>query len=220
MKEESVSRGILGLGAVSTAFYLKEIHRRYQERNSAFSTCPFLMYQIDFQEINPFLPNHFDILIPKMESYLNEISNLGFSKLLVPNITLHETLDQIEIPLEIWHPIDLTLKCLEENKIAEVYLFGTLYTMNSEYLNSKFSEKNIKILKPTSSDQNWIDDFRKMVYVEKEYSAEIEDFQNLIRKYSEKNIVVIGCTELSIYSLKENPSCIDMMDLQIEAFLK
>ncbi len=220
MKRESISRGILGLGAVSTSFYVKEIHRKYQERNEEFSTCPFLMYQIDFQEINPFLPNQFDILIPKIKSYLNEISNLGFSKLLVPNITLHETLDQIEIPLEICHPIDLTLKYLEENKIAEIYLFGTLYTMNSQYLNSKFSAKNIKILKPTSFDQNRIDDFRKLVYVEKETSKEIENFQNLVQKYSEKNIVVIGCTELSIYSLKENPSCIDMMDLQIEAFLK
>lgn len=220
MKKESVTKGILGLGSVSTAFYLKEIHKKYQERNEQFSTCPFLMYQIDFQEINPFLPNQFDILIPKIKSYFKDISDLGFSKLLVPNITLHETLDQIEIPLEIWHPIDLTLKYLEENKISEVYLFGTLYTMNSEYLNAKFSAKNMKILKTTNSDQNWIDDFRKMVYVEKESSKEIENFQNLIRKYSKKKPVVIACTELSIYSLKENPSCIDMMDLQIEAFLK
>ena len=220
MKEDSVSRGILGLGAISTAFYLKEIHKKYQERNEEFSTCHFVMYQIDFQEINPFLPNQFDILIRRIKSYLNEISELGISKLLIPNITLHETLDQIEIPLQICHPIDLTLKDLEENKISEVYLFGTLYTMNSQYLNSKFSEKNIKILKPISSDQNRIDDFRKLVYMEKETSAEIEDFQNLIWKYSEKKPVIIACTELSIYSLKENPSCIDMMDLQIEAFLK
>ncbi len=219
MKRESISRGILGLGAVSTSFYVKEIHRKYQERNSAFSTCPFLMYQIDFQEINPFLPGQFDILIPKIKSYLNEISELGIFKLLIPNITLHETLDQIEIPLQICHPIDLTLKYLEENKISEVYLFGTLYTMNSEYLNSKFSAKNIKILKPTSSDQNWIDDFRKIVYDENEKPEEINIFRNLVRKYSEKKTVIIACTELSIYSLKKNPSCIDMMDLQIEAFL-
>ena len=91
--------------------------------------------------------------------------------------------------------------------------------MNSEYLNSKFSAKNIKILKPTSSDQNWIDDFRKIVYDENEKPEEINIFRNLVRKYSEKKTVIIACTELSIYSLKKNPSCIDMMDLQIEAFL-
>ena len=220
MKKESVYRGVLGLGAVSTAFYLKEIHRKYQERHEEFSTCPFLLYQIDFQEINPFLPNQFSVLIPKLEAYLKEISDLGISRLLVPNITLHETLDQIKTPLEICHPVDFTLKYLEDNKISEVYLFGTLYTMNSEYLKLKFSAKNIKILKPSDSEQKWIDDFRKKVYLEKATSTEIEDFQNLIRKYSEKKPVVIACTELSIFAPKENPSCIDMMDLQIEAFLK
>lgn len=220
MKKESVYKGILGLGAVSTAFYLKEIHHKYQKRNEEFSTASFVMYQIDFQEINPFLPNNFEVLIPKAKSYLKEISGLGIAKLLIPNITLHETLDQIEIPFEICHPVDLTLEYLEKNRISEAYLFGTLYTMNSEYLNSKFSERNIKILKPTNSNQNWIDDFRKKVYDENETPEEINIFRNLVQKYSEKNIVVIGCTELSIYSLKENQSCIDMMDLQIEEFLK
>lgn len=220
MKKESVYKGILGLGAVSTAFYLKEIHHKYQKRNEEFSTASFVMYQIDFQEINLFLPNNFEVLIPIAESYLKEISDLGIAKLLIPNITIHETLDQIEIPFETCHPVDLTLEYLEKNRISEAYLFGTLYTMNSEYLNSKFSERNIKILKPTNSNQNWIDDFRKKVYDENETPEEINIFRNLVQKYSEKNIVVIGCTELSIYSLKENQSCIDMMDLQIEEFLK
>ncbi len=220
MKEESVSRGILGLGAVSTAFYVKQIHRKYQQLNEAFSTCPFIMYQIDFQEINPFLPNQFSVLIPTIQNYLDKFSDRGISKLLIPNITLHETLDQIEIPFEIFHPVDLALKYLEENRMAEIYLFGTLYTMNSEYLHSKFKEKDIKILKLAESDQIWIDDFRKKVYSEKATSTEIEDFKNLLGKYSVKNPVVIACTELSVFAPKENPSCIDMMNLQIEEFLK
>ena len=215
-----ISKGVLGLGTVSTAFYLKEIHRKHQERNHQFSACPLLVYQIDFQEINPFLPNQFEVLIPKLKETLKEITTLGVTKLLVPNITLHETLDQIEIPLEICHPVDSTLKHLEENRISEVYFFGTLYTMNSEYLKSRFLAKKVKVLQPVESDQKWIDDFRKKVYQGNETLEEITFFQTLIRKYSEKNVVVIACTELSVFSLKENPSCIDMMDLQVEEFLK
>lgn len=215
-----ISKGVLGLGAVSTAFYLKEIHRKYQEKNDQFSTCPLLVYQIDFQEINPFLPNQFEVLIPKLKETLKEITTLGITRLLIPNITLHETLDQIKIPLKICHPVDLTLKHLEDNQISEVYLFGTLYTMNSEYLKSRFLAKKVKVLQAVESDQKWIDDFRKKVYQGNETLEEIIFFQTLIRKYSEKNVVVIACTELSVFSLKENPSCIDMMDLQVEEFLK
>ena len=217
---KSISRGVLGLGAVSTAFYLREIHKKYQERNQEFSTCPLQVYQLDFQEVNPFLPNQFKVLIPKLEDHFKRIRALGISKLLIPNITLHETLDQMKIQLEICHPVDLTLKYLKENQISEVYLFGTLYTMTSAYLHSRFSGKMVKLLKPSDSDQTWIDEFRQRVYQENVTFEEITAFQSLIRKYSEKNEVVIACTELSVYSLKENPSCIDMMDLQIEEFLK
>ena len=217
---DAVSRGLLGLGAASTTFYLQEIHKRYQKANEEFSTCPLLLYQIDFQEINPYLPSQFPILVPKVQRYLEEIANFGITKLLVPNITLHETLDQIEIPMEICHPIDLTLDYLKKNDISEVYLLGTLYTMNSEYLHSRFAEKNITLLKSTESDQNWIDDFRKKVYQEKVTAEEINLFQKLIQQYSQKKAVVIACTELSVFSSKKNPSYIDMMDLQIEAFLK
>ena len=217
---DAVSRGVLGLGAASTSCYLQEIHKRYQKANEEFSTCPLLLYQIDFQEINPFLPSQFLTLIPKVQRYLEEISNFGITKLLVPNITLHETLDQIETPLQICHPVDLTLKYLQDNAIGEVCIFGTLHTMNSHYLKSKFSAKKISLLKPKESDQNWIDDFRKKVYLDKTTSEEERNFHNLIQKYSKDKPVLIACTELSIFSPKDNFSCIDMMDLQIEEFLK
>ena len=220
MKNNSDLKGVLGLGSVSTGFYLKKIHNKYQEKNKEFSTCPLVVYQIDFQELNPFLPNNFEVLIPRLKSYFKSISNLGITKLLIPNITLHETLDQIETPLKICHPIDLTIQYLNENQIFEVYIFATLYTTNSDYIQSRFSENKIQILKPTVSDQNWIDDFRKRVYEEQETLEETALFQNLIQKYSNKENVVIACTELSVFYSKENPSCIHMMDLQIDEFLK
>ena len=73
---------------------------------------------------------------------------------------------------------------------------------------------------PSKEDQDWIDDFRKSVYSQKSSSEETLKFQQLIRKYSSKSPVIIACTELSLFSLKNDSSCIDMADLQIEEFLK
>lgn len=220
MKEYLPFRGILGLGKESTMYYLNQIQEKFKENNESYSTCPFLMYQIDFQEINPFLPDQFSILIPKLKVYFEQISELGITKFLVPNITLHKTLDQIDFPFQICHPVDLTLKELVKRNCSEIILFGTVYTMNSTYMSRKFSGQNIKVSIPSTKDQNEIDDFRKVVFERKETSAEILHFQNLIRKYSEKNPVVIACTELSIYAPKNTFTCIDMADLQIEEFLK
>ncbi|SFI89802.1 aspartate racemase [Kaistella treverensis] len=213
-------KAILGLGRVSTVYYFNEIQQRYQIQQNEFSTCPLLLYQTDFQEVNPFLPGEFEILIPKVNSYLDRIAELEISSLLVPNITLHETLDQIDLPFEIYHPVDLALKYFEENSIPQAFVFGTLYTMNGDYLKDKFAAQNIKLLQPETADQHWLDDFRKSVYNETQTADEVKYFQNLIEKYAQKSPVLLACTELSAFSPKDNLRCIDMAELQIEAFLK
>ena len=219
MSSALIKKGILGLGRVSTTYYFNEIQRRYQLQHDEFSTCELLLYQIDFQEINPFLPDNFENLIPKIENYFNQISKMEISHLLVPNITLHETLDKIDLPFEIYHPIDLTLNYLTEKAISEIYIFGTLYTMNGKYISEKFAQKAVKISTPSDDDQTWIDTFRKAVYNETQTAAEVINFHQLIQKYSKKSPVLLACTELSVFSPKDNPACIDMAELQIEAFL-
>ena len=213
-------KGILGLGSFSTQYYLGEIQRKYKERNKEFSTCPYVLYQINFQEINPFLPNLFSVLQPKIESILNEISNLGIEELLVPNITLHQTLDKIESKAKLFHPVNLTIDYLLKNKISKITLFGTLYTMNSAYLKEKFSENKIEIILPFNENQLFLDDFRKKVFNQTHTEIEVEAYQDLIKEYSVENPVVIACTELSVFALKNYANCIDMADLQIEEFLK
>lgn len=220
MNNSIPQKGILGLGKESTLYYLDQIQTRYQLQNKTFSTCPYLLYQIDFQEINPFLPDHFSELIPKLEAYLNQISNLGITKLLIPNITLHQTLDQTKCDLEICHPVILTAKYLQEQSIFKATLFGTHYTMNSAYLKEKFSDSQVEIILPSLEDQLWIDEFRSNVYLKNETEKDIAEFQKIIQKYSSDYPVIIGCTELSIYSPKNNPNCIDMADVQIDEFLK
>jgi len=215
-----IKKGILGLGRVSTIYYFNEIQRRYQLQHDEFSTCELLLYQIDFQEINPFLPDDFENLIPKIESCFTQVFKMEISRLLVPNITLHETLDKINLPFQIYHPIDLTLNYLTEKDISEIYIFGTLYTMNGTYISEKFAKKAVKILKPTAADQIWIDTFREAVYNETQTAAEVLYFHQLIQKYSQKSPVLLACTELCVFSPKDNPACIDMAELQIEAFVK
>ncbi|WP_417428050.1 aspartate/glutamate racemase family protein [Halpernia sp.] len=220
MKIENHTKGVLGLGKESTLYYLDRIHQKFSEIKGGFSTCPMLLYQIDFQEINTFLPNQFSFLKPKVEFYLNKISELGISKLIIPNITLHETLELIKIPFEICHPVDLTIKYLKKKNISEIVIFGTIYTMNSDYLKEKFNSENIKIIQPSLKDQENIDNFRKSVYDKKTSKSQVDNFQFLIKKYSDKYSVVIACTELSIFAPKENKNILDMAELQMEEFLK
>lgn len=213
-------KGVLGLGKESTQYYLSQIHEKYNNENSDFSTCPMLVYQIDFQEINPFLPDQFAILKERLENYLKEIKNLGITKLLIPNITLHETLDQLKFDIEISHPVNLTIDHLIEQGIDRITIFGTSYTMNSSYLKNKFLDKNISVSVVDFEDQNRIDRFRKDVYRNEQTEEDKRHLHQLIKKYSVKSYVLLACTELSVVASKEDLSFIDMADLQINDFLR
>lgn len=213
-------KGVLGLGAASTAFYLQEIHRKFNLKNEEFSTCPLLLYQVDFQEINPFLPNDFLQLVPILKLVIADVKKLAITKILVPNITLHETLDKIDLPFTICHPVKLTISYFKENNLQKAVLFGTNYTMNSSYLKTNFAAGFIELNVPTAEDQLEIDQFRKKVYLKEESTEDIKKYQSLINKYAACAPIIIACTELSMYSAGINGNCIDMAELQIEEFLK
>ena len=161
-----MKKGILGLGNASTLFYVNEINTEFQRRNGGYSTCPFILYQVNFDEVNPYLPHDFHILIPAVQNYFLEMKNIGIKTVLIPNITLHETVDQISTDIHIIHAIDLTLKKLQKGKISRVVLFGTVFTMDSEYMKRKFAEKEIQLLSISLEDQLFVDNFRKNLFVE------------------------------------------------------
>lgn len=214
-----MKKGILGLGNASTLFYVNEINTEFQRRNGGYSTCPFILYQVNFDEVNPYLPHDFHILIPAVQNYFLEMKNIGIKTVLIPNITLHETVDQISTDIHIIHAIDLTLKKLQKGKISRVVLFGTVFTMDSEYMKRKFAEKEIQLLSISLEDQLFVDNFRKKVYEGKETATDVLEFQKLCYLYSQQETLVLACTELSIHSIK-NDSIFDMVQIQIDEFLK
>lgn len=220
MKTKKSRKGVLGLGSVSTAYYLHRIHEKYNAKNEEFSTCPLVLYQVDFQQINPYMPDQFQHLEPALSSYLEEVKSMDISHLLIPNISLHETLDRLESPVHICHAVEEALRFLKQKNIVTLTIFGTSYTMNSTYLQGKFSKENIELIVPQKDDHEWIDLFRKKVYAEKATATEVEYFQGLITKYNRQMPVLLACTELSVFSMRANEMCVDMVELQIDAFLK
>lgn len=207
--------GILGLGSRSTLFYIDKLNRQYNECNVAYSTCPFLLYNTDFSLLNPFLPNNFEKLIPQLTTYLNELTDLGVTQLLIPNITLHETLDKIECKLSVIHPIDIAISKLKEMNKTEAVVFGSHYTMTSDYLKNKFVEQNITLVSPTKDELVLIDKVRQQVYSGEDNSQEIKEYYELIKSYASRSTIILACTELSIINSEPPTQVLDMALCQI-----
>ena len=208
--------GVLGLGNRSTLFYINALNERYNQIYKGFSTFPFILYNSNFNEINPFLPNDFVNLEGVLLRHLNEIKRLGIDFLTIPNITLHETFDRLKFGMLVSHPVKLTIEKLIDNNEKEAVIFGSLYTMQSEHLKSSFEQEGIALFEPSIIDKEFVDQIRQDVYLGLESSSQMNEFNNLIRSYANERPVIIGCTELSIMLLENPINIYDMASLQIE----
>jgi len=207
--------GILALAADSTHYYLERIHALHQQKYGKGACPSFTTIETNFPIINQFLPDQFEKLVPIMKSYLAQASLAGIRKLLLPNITLHETIDKINHGLEIAHPITACLKVLKSRSINEVIIFGSLYTMTSPYFSQALEHQNIHVIKLPSLDANRVDSFRKLVYAHQATDQDIRYFQQLLHMYSHQTSVLIACSELSQYASANSVNIIDLADLQI-----
>ncbi|WP_417881766.1 aspartate/glutamate racemase family protein [Xanthomarina gelatinilytica] len=210
--------GILGLGHRSTLFYLDALNKAYHEEEQGYSTCPFILYNTDFNSINPYLPNQFKKLLPMLTSYLSNLEKLPISHLLIPNLTLHEAMDKLDTNLKIIHPLPLGVNFLKKKDIKETIVFGSKYTMTSTYLSNYFSSKGIQTRSPSNKDEEFIDALRQKIYSNTETLADRDAYNALIVKYSNKAHILIACTELSI--LNHPTHVVDMAQLQITEALK
>lgn len=213
--------GILGLGMHSTLWYLQALNEQYNQTQGGYSTCPFTLLNADFDQINPLLPNYSEQLDHVLNQRIHELLATGIDTLLVPNITLHETLDVIHarepLSVEIIHPLALSLASLRRKGFSKVVLFGSLHSMTSPYLRNYFNTNAITVATPSEDDMKDLDAVRRRVYVEGKSQEMTNKLQSLSEKYSKQHTVVIACTELSIvHKHNTNANVIDMAEQQIQ----
>lgn len=208
---------ILGLGARSTLFCQEKLHQMYFKINGNYATFPFVVKQLDFNLINPYLPENKAVVSPILKRELKQFDIAGVH-LLVPNITIHQILDTMDFQLQIIHPYKLLIRILASKKGEKVILFGTKFTNNSPYFASFITENSIENL--LIEDLLFLDELRKKVYAYAETKQDIINFNKLITKYSKNHIVIIACTELSIINSSGDNNVIDLLRLQCDESLQ
>ncbi len=216
---EEIKTGILGLGAVSTLHYLKRLNEEYSKKKGGYSTFPSILVNADFNKINPYLPNQFKKLEDALMPYLNYFEEAGVLNLLMPNITIHETLDKIlehsVFSFSIVHPLQLMAAQLLRHSVKEIYLLGTMYTMESMYIADYFNKAGISCLSINSERILMIDKLRTKVYAGEAIDT-IETDKYMTACFGSKKKLVIACTELSVlFSLFKSLSFYDMAEEQI-----
>ncbi|MBQ0787755.1 MAG: aspartate/glutamate racemase family protein [Oceanihabitans sp.] len=118
--------------------------------------------------INSLSPNTSQELDTFVQAHLDALEQMDIKLILVPNITLHETIDHLVIEKNVIHPIHLTVSKIKQNKWSKIVLFRSLNTMKSDYTPSLFNTNSIEIEFPTQKNMLLIDEVRKQIYANKE----------------------------------------------------
>ena len=199
--------GLFELDSSSTLFYKNEFDKLTNE-------VKLKLHPVNFSTINQYLPFQFDKLTPLVYNEIIACNELGVDKIVIPNITLHFTIDQLNLPLEIKskivHPFDEVIKLLKKEKISSITIIGTRHTMTSEMLDSLFIRNGITPLKPSEDDIAIIDEIRLNVFKKKSSEKEKKNFNTLLKKYQSP---IITCTELS--QIVDSNNGIDLVKNQI-----
>ncbi len=223
-KQDKLLRlGLLGLGSRSTLFYLEQLNQHYNATFGVDNTCPLLLLNANFEAFNPYLPNQFERLEPILLQYLNRFRDLAIEQLIIPNITLHESYDRLNIskPLgyQIIHPVEETMQCLQTENQQNIMIFGSNYSMHSPLLKQHFNKHGINISQPKAEDMATIEAMRKLMYNNQETTQDLQTFNTLITQYAAQMPVVIACTELSIALHADTVNVYDMVKIQLQRVL-
>src|SRR5690554_1021570 len=214
MSKNGNTLGILDLGYRSTLFYIHTLNTEFNKIEKDYNTFPFILYNTNFNLINPYLPDTFEKLLPQLSEYIHYMEKLPINRLLIPNITIHEALDKLDISLPLLHPLTLSINYLKKNNINQVVVFGSKYTMTSTYISNYFSSEGIRVNSPLQKDIEFIDALRQKIYSNSETAIDLDNYTKLLEKYSKQALVLIACTELSILNMPTEG--LDLARLQIK----
>ena len=152
--------GIIGgLGPESTIDYYQKIIALYRERVRDGSYPQFLINSIDLEKGRAFiekdqLPALVKFLVEEIEKLAKAGANFGLMAANTPHLVFDEVASESSIPLI--SIVEATCAEVKTRNLTRLALFGTRYTMQSDFYAKVFSQENIELIAPEPADQDYI----------------------------------------------------------------
>lgn len=214
--------GLLGgMSWESTADYYKLINTLIKQQLGGLHSAKIVLYSVDFAEIES-LQQQGDW--PKAGQLLataaKNIEKAGADLLVICTNTMHIVAEQIQQQLNIplIHIADATGEALLEQKIKNVGLLGTAFTMEENFYKGRLADKyNLNVIIPNEQDRQQI---HNIIYQElcvgtirpeskQTYLAIID---RLVKDGAEA--IILGCTEIGML-IKQQDTTIPLFDTTI-----
>ncbi|TNE53396.1 MAG: hypothetical protein EP338_12745 [Bacteroidetes bacterium] len=206
--------GLLEQGQFSTAYYKSFLEEMRSRENDSFEIEHI---PCDFESLNVHLPDQFHELKPRLRKILSGIDFQRFSAVIIPNMTLHLTLDRLQLAeweeSKLIHPFKVALRRLKKEGVEEITLAGTRHTSNHPEIKSYFEKGGINVCFASEESIRVFDDLRQEVYRSGANDTLKKELEDELRNYPNPLLL---CTELSVIAPK---NVYDLSKMQMEECL-
>ena len=194
-----------GMSWQSSQLYYQIINNKINKSlgNSASAEC--IMYSVNFDEIADLQrTNRWDLLENKMILIAKKLELCGAESIVLCSNTMHKVATAVEkqITIPLIHIADSVALEIQSKNIKKVALIGTQFTMQENFLISRYENKfNLEIIVPDLSDQQIIND---IIYNELVVGLMLESSKTKLLKIIDKLVhsgtegVIAGCTEIEL----------------------
>lgn len=193
-----------GMSWESTVTYYQIINETVKNKLGNLHSAKCILYSVDFFEIEECQKNgNWDKSGEILGKAAASLEKAGADFIVICTNTMHKVIDIIKkyIKIPIIHIAEVTAEEILFQKLDEVILLGTKYTMEQDFYKSKLIEKGINVIIPNKDEIEIIND---VIYNElclgiiKEQSK--NKFLEIINRLSKnkKTGVILGCTEIGL----------------------
>jgi aspartate racemase len=197
--------GIIGgLSWFSTSIYYKTINELTNARLGGSYSAKILMYSFNFDEFAKLLEkNDWNEIENTISTIAKNLENAGADCIIIatntPHVVAEGIMKKIQVPLI--HIAEETAKEIVAQKIHNVALLGTKFTMEKSFFKDRLTKYGISTIVPDDLDRLIIheaifNELTKGIFTE---STKLK-YLNIINKLHQQGAqgIIFGCTEIAL----------------------
>ena len=161
-------------------------------------------------------------VLPFLLDSARQLEKGGADFIVIPCNTVHVFIDEIRasVDIPVLSIIEEAVVFLQEQNIKKVGFLATKTTIKNGIFTSKFKGEDLEIEIPNVSDQDLVVKIIHNLVVNKSTAKDKNEFQKVVKRLNEKNIL-LACTDLQLlHSKVENVRIFDTLDILLKATVR
>lgn len=199
-----------GMSWESTAIYYRAANELVRERLGGLRSAKILLHSLDFQEISELqTAGRWDDAAKQICNSAQSLELAGADLILICTNTMHLLIEQVQssVQIPVLHIADVAAKAVLDQRLSEVGLLGTAFTMEKSFYRDRIASHDIRVVVPDEEDRGIV---HRAIFDELALGicsdSTRAQFRDIIARLVSEGAqgIILGCTEIELLVTQED----------------